>query len=31
MTEDEGGGQNIGYLDSADYADYIIKCHKNLV
>ena len=25
MTEDEGGGQNIGYLDSADYVDYIIN------
>ena len=28
MTEDEGGGQNIGYLDSADYADYIINVQK---
>ena len=25
MTEDEGGGQNIGYLDSADYVDYIVN------
>jgi hypothetical protein len=25
LTEDEGGGQNIGYLDSADYLDYIIN------
>ena len=25
MTEDDGGGQNIGYLDSADYLDYIIN------
>ncbi len=24
MTEDEGGGQNIGYLDSADYVDYVV-------
>ena len=28
MTEDEGGGQNIGYLDSADYVDYIINVNK---
>ena len=28
MTEDEGGGQNIGYLDSADYVDYIINVTK---
>ena len=28
MSEDEGGGQNIGYLDSADYADYIINVTK---
>ena len=25
MTEDEGGGQNIGYLDSADYVDYVVN------
>ena len=29
MTEDEGGGQNIGYLDSADYVDYIINVTKS--
>ena len=28
MTEDDGGGQNIGYLDSADYADYVINVQK---
>ena len=28
MTIDEGGGQNIGYLDSADYVDYIINVTK---
>ena len=28
MSEDEGGGQNIGYLDSADYADYIVDVTK---
>ena len=28
MTEDDGGGQNIGYLDSADYVDYIINVTK---
>ena len=28
MTEDAGGGQNIGYLDSADYADYIVDVTK---
>ena len=27
-TEDEGGGQNIGYLDSLDYADYILSVTK---
>jgi len=28
MTEDEGGGQNIGYLDSADYVDYVVNVSK---
>ncbi len=27
-TEDQGGGQNIGYLDSLDYVDYILSVSK---